>query len=63
MNRHTKPQSLKPSRNRVQSFIVVLSGRIIYQSESLSQAASWRDGFGAGVVYERVVVSGKAVTR
>ncbi len=61
MTSNTKPQSLKPSRNRVSSFVVILAGRIVFTADTLSQAAAWRDGHGAGAIYQRVTINGKAV--
>jgi hypothetical protein len=60
---HTRPQSVKPSTTRVKPFAVLLSGRVIYQADTLAAVAAWRDAYGAGVLFERVIESRKAVPR
>jgi hypothetical protein len=58
---HTKPEAVKPSRNRVSRFVVILAGRIVFTADTLLQASTWRDSHGAGSVYQRVVSDGKGV--
>jgi hypothetical protein len=46
-----------PKRKRTASYVVVLRGRVVFESETLSEAGAWRDGFGSGQIFERVQVS------
>lgn len=41
------PRSRKPAQ-----FLVLLRGRVLFTADSLAEAFAWRDGFGAGAVYE-----------
>lgn len=55
------PVPAPKSRKRPANFIVVIRGRTVFEHETLSAATAWRDGFGAGVIYSRELVTGKAV--
>ena len=52
-----------PKRKRTASYVVVLRGRVIFESETLSEAGAWRDGFGSGTIFERVIVSRRKVVK
>lgn len=55
------PKSRKRPVKRLATYIVVHCGRVVFEHGSMSAAFAWRDGFGGGVVFERVPTPRKAV--
>lgn len=55
------PVVSQKSRKRPARFVVVYRNRILFEHESMSGAFGWRDGFGCGVVLERLTTPRKAV--
>lgn len=44
------------SRKRIADYVVVLRGRVIFEAPTISEAVGFRDGLGAGSIYERVLL-------
>ena len=55
------PVQARRSRKRPAAFVVILEGEVIFEHDTMSGAAAWRDGFGRGAIFERVPEPRKAV--